>query len=286
MRGLPDPTSRLLVSDAARHRLGGAVPSPAAAFLLALIALPSLFWLVTLKRTTTYLVPEEWLMANVVEPFHGWLETTLPPLDALMVGISGLGSGWFVTLGFAGLGLLAISKGRRDLAVILAAGMLAFPIEWALKFLTVNPQISLGQLFGAIFDVGGVGLDDLADFPAGHALRATALYGLAAFCVARLSHDRRQGMTAYAVALVLIGAISLTRIYLLAHYPLDVLGGWMAGGALVAIIVAVHVMRVDERLRAREVARAAAAPAERRVAVELQAGDRRPPGAAAAPDEP
>ena len=59
MRGLPDPTSRLLVSPAARHRLGGAVPSPAAAFLLALIALPTLFWLVTLKRTTTYLVPEE-----------------------------------------------------------------------------------------------------------------------------------------------------------------------------------------------------------------------------------
>lgn len=282
MRGLPDPTSRLLVSPAARHRLGGAVPSPAAAFLLALIALPTLFWLVTLKRTTTYLVPEEWLMANVVDPFHRWVEATLPPLDALMVGISGLGSGWFVALGFATLGLLAIAKGRRDLAVILAAGTLAFPIEWALKFLTVNPQISLGQLVSAILDVGGVGLDDLADFPAGHALRATALYGLAAFCVARLSHDRRQGMTAYAVALALIGAISLTRIYLLAHYPMDVLGGWIAGGALVAIIVAVHVLRVDERLRARERRGPGRAPT-RRIAVELEAGDRRPPRAAGAP---
>ncbi len=281
MRGLPDPTSRLLVSAVARHRLGGAVPSPAAAFLLALIALPSLFWLVTLKRTTTYLVPEEWLMANVVDPFHLWVERTLPPLDALLVGISGLGSGWFVALGFAALGLMAIAKGRRDLAVILAAGTLAFPIEWALKFLTVQPQIGFGQLLSAIFDVGGVGLDDLADFPAGHALRATALYGLAAFCVARLSHDRRQGMTAYAVALALIGAISLTRIYLLAHYPLDVLGGWMAGGALVAIIVAVHVMRVDERLRARHGTGELAAPV-RRVAVELEERDHRPAPAAPA----
>lgn len=270
MRGLPDPTSRLLVSDDARHRLGGAVPSPAAAFLLALIALPTLFWLVILKRTTTYLVPEEWLMANVVKPFHDWVAANLPPLEALLTGISGLGSGWFVALAFSGLGLLALVKGRRDLAIILAAGMLAFPIEWALKYLTAIPQMSLGQLASAVLNVNGVGLDKLADFPAGHALRATALYGLAAFCIARLSLDRRQGLTAYAVALVLIGAISLTRVYLLAHYPMDVLGGWMAGAALVAIIVAVHVMRVDERRRLNEaVAAPAAAPPHRRIAVPL-----------------
>ena len=111
MRRLPDPTSRLVVTDDAEHRLGGAVPSPAAAFLLALIALPTLFWLVTLKRTTTYLVPEEWLMANVVDPFHAWVEANLPPLDAILVGISGLGSGWFVAIGFAVLGL---TRWRRD----------------------------------------------------------------------------------------------------------------------------------------------------------------------------
>jgi undecaprenyl-diphosphatase len=281
VRRLPDPTSRLVVGDDAAHRLGGAVPSPAAAFLLALIALPTLFWLVTLKRTTTYLVPEEWLMANVVDPFHGWVETTLPPLDAILVGISGLGSGWFVAIGFAVLGLGAMAKGRRDLAVILAAGTLAFPIEWALKFMTAIPQISVAELFGAIFDVGGVGLVDLADFPAGHALRATVFYGLAAFCVARLSHDRRQGMSAYAIALALIGAISLTRIYLLAHYPMDVLGGWIAGSALLAIIVAVHVVRVDEKLRARVLP--VPTVERRRVAVELAPADHRARGGSAAP---
>jgi hypothetical protein len=30
---------------------------------------------------------------------------------------------------------------------------------------------------------------------------------------------------------------------------MDVLGGWMAGAALVSVIVAVHVLGVDERLR-------------------------------------
>ena len=67
VRRLPDPTSRLLVDADGRNRLGGAVPSPAAAFLLALITLPTLFWLVTLKRTTVYTRPEQWQEARVPE---------------------------------------------------------------------------------------------------------------------------------------------------------------------------------------------------------------------------
>jgi membrane-associated phospholipid phosphatase len=271
VRRLPDPIGRLVVSDEAEHRLGGAVPSPAFAFLLALIALPSLFWLITLKRTTVYTLPEEWLMAVVVPAVHTWVRTNLPPIETLILLVSGLGSGWFVALAFAGLGLLALARGRRDLALLLAFGTLAFPMEWALKYFTSAEVISLAQLGRALFDVGGIGLDDIADFPAGHALRATALYGLAAFCVARLAHDKRQGYTAYAVAAILIAAISLTRIYLQAHFPMDVLGGWMAGGSLVAIIVAIHVLRVDERARAA----AAAIPlarGQRRIAV-----PRRPP---------
>jgi membrane-associated phospholipid phosphatase len=249
VRRLPDPTSRLLVDADGKDRLGGAVPSPAAAFLLTLIALPTLFWLVTLKRTTGYTLPELSLMNNVVPAIRDWVEHALAPVHYLLLGISALGSGWFVTLGVALLGLLALAKGRRDLALILAAGMLAFPIEWALKYFTAIPPVSPGQLFAAIFNVNGTGLDDLADFPAGHALRATVFYGLVAFCVARLAPDRRQGITAYLVALILIGFISLTRIYLGAHFPMDVLGGWIAGAALLSVIVSVHVLGVDERLR-------------------------------------
>jgi undecaprenyl-diphosphatase len=199
-----------------------------------LIALPSLFWLVAFKRTTVRTLPEEWLMTNVVPPFHAWVAQHIPPLDALLIGISGLGSGWFVALGFAVAGLFALSRGRTDLALLLAAGTLAFPIEWALKYFTFN----------------GIGLDDLADFPAGHALRATVFYGLLAFCVARVSTNRRQGMTAYALAVALIGAISLIRLYLEAHYPIDLIGGWMAGGALVSVIVVVYILAVDQRARA------------------------------------
>ena len=56
--------------------------------------------------------------------------------------------------------------------------------------------------------------------------------------------------TAYGVAIALIAAISLIRLYLGAHYPIDLLGGWMAGGALLAVIVAVYSLAVDGRVPA------------------------------------
>jgi membrane-associated phospholipid phosphatase len=246
-------------SRGAQYRLGGAVPSPAAAFLVALILLPTLFWLVALKRTTTYLQPEEWLMQNIVVPFQAWMEANLSPVDAVLTAISALGSGWFVALGFAVCGLVALAKGRRDLALLLALGTLAFPMEWALKFFVAMPPISIGELIASMFNVGGFGLDDIAVFPAGHALRSMVFYGLVAFCIARLSSDRRQGMIAYAVAAVLIASIGLVRIYLNLHYPLDVLGGWIAGASLVSILVAIHVLNVDEQMRVTERQRVATA---------------------------
>jgi membrane-associated phospholipid phosphatase len=282
VRRLPDPTRRLLVSADARDRLGGAVPSPAAAFLLTLIALPSLFWLIALKRTTEYTEPEKWLMTTVVPAVHNWVQSNAEPIDVALRLISALGSGWFVALGFAVVGLVALAKGRRDLALLLALGTLAFPIEWMLKFFTAIPGINATQLVNAMFNVNNIGLDDIADFPAGHALRAVVFYGLVAFCIARLSSDRRQGITAYIVALGLIGSISVIRLYLGAHYPMDLLGGWMAGAALLSILVSVHVLGVDERIRREAASAALAAVAAgapddgRRVAVPLHpphAGD-------------
>jgi membrane-associated phospholipid phosphatase len=218
--------------------------------MLSLILLPTLFWLIALKRTTGNLVLEEWVMTQAVQPLQTWVDTNVPLVHVALTAVSALGSGWFVGLGFALCGLLALAKGRRDLALLLALGTLAFPMEWALKFFVAIPPISVPQLVAAMFNVNEIGLDDIAVFPAGHALRATVFYGLVAFCIARLSSDRRQGLIAYAVALVLIVAIGLVRIYLNLHYPLDVLGGWIAGAALLSVLVSVHILGVDERMNA------------------------------------
>jgi len=93
VRRIPGPTRRLVISPDAQDQLGGAVPSPAAAFLLTLILLPTLFWLVALKRTTEYLGVEGWLMGNVMQPLQAWMEEHLPVVDSALTAISALGSG-------------------------------------------------------------------------------------------------------------------------------------------------------------------------------------------------
>ncbi|MDQ3881282.1 MAG: phosphatase PAP2 family protein [Chloroflexota bacterium] len=250
MRRIPAPVPSPRTGDP-RDRLDGAVPSPAFAFLLSLITVSSLFWLVTLKRTTGYTLPEERLMHEAVPALQALVRDDVPGLHAVLLALSALGSGWFVSLGFALLGVTMLAIRRPDLAWLAAIGTLAFPIEWALKYFTADPAITLGQLWNALFDVRNIGLDDIADFPAGHALRATVFYGIVAFTVARLVGKRRVGIAAYSVAAALILIISLTRVYLGAHYPIDLLGGWMAGLALLTIAVSWHVLQADDRMRVR-----------------------------------
>ena len=40
----------------------------------------------------------------------------------------------------------------------------------------------------------------------------------------------------------------MLKIDVHAHYPLDLVGGWMAGGALLAVIVSVYSLAVDYRV--------------------------------------
>ena len=66
-----------------------------------------------------------------------------------------------------------------------------------------------------------------AGFPSGHAQGAATFWGIAALYV------RRPWFTA--LALLIIVLVSLSRIYLGVHLPIDVLGGLVLGGILVAL---------------------------------------------------
>ena len=72
-------------------------------------------------------------------------------------------------------------------------------------------------------------------FPSGHTLNSTATYGLLAVVVwlSRLpSAIRGAAIIVGVTAPILVG---LSRIALGVHYPSDVLGGWLAGIAFVAL---------------------------------------------------
>jgi hypothetical protein len=81
-------------------------------------------------------------------------------------------------------------------------------------------------------------------FPSGHAMTATLLYGfLAAFVVRKVQAWRWQVLAVLAGGL-LIGLISLSRLYLGVHYWTDVLAGMAAGVAWLALcLTAVGALR-------------------------------------------
>ncbi|MGB3135171.1 MAG: phosphatase PAP2 family protein [Nodosilinea sp.] len=64
-------------------------------------------------------------------------------------------------------------------------------------------------------------------FPSGHALGSMVLYGLIAYLLANRYANLR-GLI-YGVAVVLIAAIGLSRLYLGVHWPTDVLAGYSTG---------------------------------------------------------
>ncbi len=72
-------------------------------------------------------------------------------------------------------------------------------------------------------------------FPSGHAALSMVGYGVAALLVARSGAPRRVKVVAAFAAGCLVALIGISRVYLGAHFPTDVLAGWLAGGAVVLI---------------------------------------------------
>jgi membrane-associated phospholipid phosphatase len=73
-------------------------------------------------------------------------------------------------------------------------------------------------------------------FPSGHSLVSLAVYGSIALVVARHARSRRVAAAALGVAAVWILAIGFSRLYLGVHFLSDVVAGFAAGAAWLALL--------------------------------------------------
>ncbi|MGH2954100.1 MAG: phosphatase PAP2 family protein [Solirubrobacterales bacterium] len=71
-------------------------------------------------------------------------------------------------------------------------------------------------------------------FPSAHSASAVALYVMLALIATSLWRGRLRPGVAFAAAGTVVALVGLSRIYLGAHYPTDVLAGWLTGGLVVA----------------------------------------------------
>ncbi len=185
-----------------------------------------------------------WLAEEVLEAdtqrFDTFLRTAIHrlaslPMTSIMEAISLLGSVGVLVV----LSLLAISLfyyfHRPRAATLLAITMAGVaPLDLVLKhgFHRVRPLAFFGTSPSSY------------SFPSGHALGSLCFYGaLAAILSARIA-GRRARLCIWTIAVLLVGMIGFSRVYLGVHYPSDVIAGYCA-----AIVWAGAVGFLDRILR-------------------------------------
>ncbi|RYF92958.1 MAG: phosphatase PAP2 family protein [Caulobacteraceae bacterium] len=70
-----------------------------------------------------------------------------------------------------------------------------------------------------------------ASFPSGHAMMSAVVYLTLGALVARFANRTRVKLFAMTVGVILTAMVGVSRVYLGAHWPSDVLAGWCVGAA-------------------------------------------------------
>ena len=174
---------------------------------------------------------------QVAEAMHGLWQESLHTVFQLIAELGGLE---LTSILMLALVIYLWRGGFGADALVVAAFVGAVMLELVYKFLFFHPgpPRSLSHSDGpSLTDLlAGNGLGN--SFPSGHMVRAVVAWGLLAFVISRLAPSRAVRMLAIPVAIVIISAVALDRLYLDVHWESDVVGGLLLGGiALVAATV-------------------------------------------------
>ena len=155
-------------------------------------------------------------------------------LDLVMVVVSLLGS--IEATGVMVLLLVLLVRAEKPLGwqrwVPLSVFILVSLIEVAAKYLVHQPLVPVE--FVRVHHKVGLGMDTPFSFPSGHMTRVTMIFGLVALRLVRRS-GRQFWLWICVAAVWLIG---YSRVYLGEHWPADVAGGILLGGAGLALCLA------------------------------------------------
>ncbi len=162
---------------------------------------------------------------------------------------------WFVELRSSDLapvvevvGGLAGTRAVIGVGLALAVLALAVSASWRPVVFVVVTLVGEAAIYAASAEVVErlrpavadltSGLPSGASWPSGHAAAAAALYGAVAALVIGYGRGQRR-RAVLALPVLLAPAIGITRIYVAAHYPTDVLAGLLLGGLWVYAVARV-----------------------------------------------
>ena len=147
-----------------------------------------------------------------------------------MKGASFIFGGWFSVVVVVVIGILVWWRiGRLEAILIPIAGLLSL-VNVVLKLIIARQRPS-ANLVQVLYQRQTNG------FPSGHAVFAIMVLGLSAYFIFinMENHILRTVVLVSLVALILL--IGTSRVYLGVHWPSDIIGGYIIGGALLTALI-------------------------------------------------
>lgn len=116
---------------------------------------------------------------------------------------------------------------RKGSEIILLSFVIATTpvLNLILKQIFHRPRPEIHRLI----EIGGY------SFPSGHTMYAVSLYGTTLYLLWNMGTKRAIKYMIALIHFVIIGLITISRVYLGVHYPTDILGGIFASVALIAV---------------------------------------------------
>ena len=135
-----------------------------------------------------------------------------------------------LALGFFGWFLWKRQKAEY---MVMGGALLSFAVNPILKLVIDRPRPTV-DLVIVWNDSAGLG------FPSGHAYTAMILFGVLYYLAPMITSGKRVITLMRFSFLTLIILIGISRVYLGAHWPSDVLGGFLVGGIMLTLLIHLH----------------------------------------------
>ena len=155
------------------------------------------------------------------------------PWDETMEAVTTIGRGLPMVIMALAFFIWFLWRGQKAEYIVLAGALLSLAVNPMLKILVDRPRPT-EDLVMIWRDPAGMG------FPSGHAATAMILFGLV-YYLAPIVVPWKTGVQLLRLSsFMLILLIGISRVYLGAHWPSDVLGGFLVGGIMLTLLIHLH----------------------------------------------
>ena len=149
-------------------------------------------------------------------------------LQVPMLVITNTGQPLAMTILAAAVCVFAWQQAQMRIVYSLTVGVLAMGANGLLKHYIHRPRPDTLYVSNMYFKT--------SSFPSGHAFGATVVLGILAFLAAKYLPAPWNIVLPIFLGLFII-AVGISRVYLGAHYPTDVIAGWVLGAITATLII-------------------------------------------------